>query len=152
MLGRNPLCSCPASKGKRLRARVAPTQCSWADRWERCTERRFLSPSRGCTEWRIWDSILCEGSRLGTGRVGVSTWGYLKPDRTPFPGRDWTPGKGRLHPGLPHFLPSCRIEVTTNWEDLQNRQIRIKNPPAGYISARKKTARGIPKGPILNFS
>ena len=61
MLGRDTLRIYPASKGKEVRVQFAPTECGWAERSERCTERGFLGPSPAQLEGQR----LCRVQSLG---------------------------------------------------------------------------------------
>ena len=147
MLGRDPVHSCPAQEGRGLRVRFAPTQCSWAERSERCTARGFLglSPAQLAGQrlcrGRGWDFVCCKDTGLGTGRV-----------RAEQPHRACSPRRLNLQEGKVNPDPtSCRIKSTTNEEDLQNRQVRLKNPLQDEYP-QENTERGTPKGPILNCS
>ena len=140
MLARDLKCSCPANKGKGLRAWFAPTQCSWADWSKRWTMRGFLGPNseqqveRRLHRGRVWGLCLLWRQRTGPGKVGGEHLILFKAIQSPLAWQRLNLQEGKVNPDP----ISCRIESTTREYYQQNRHLKFKKTRTGSISTRER--------------
>ena len=151
MLGRDPMCSCPANKRTRSKAQFPPTENSWARRSENCTAKGFLVPAQhdqqagGYAKWRVQDCVYYEGSGLGIRQERVEHMRSFTTRQNPFPWQNSNLWKRKDVPS-PHHLEDCKHYI--QWGNSAEQAGQAQEPPAGCISTEEKPEENLQKDPV----
>ena len=139
MLVRDPVHSCPASKGKGLWAWFAPSECSWAERSEKCRVRGFLSPSLA----QLAGQRLCRMERSGLCLLrGQWAWSWTGGSGAPEIIYSWTAPPSLAWEGKDAPSPHCMQDHKHHQRGSSEKEVeQAQEPLAGHTSAKERQKR-----------
>ena len=147
MLGRNSTCSCLPARGKDWRLCFLLLSAA-GQIYQEVKSKGISQPqrgaagrARGCTKWRVWASVCFKGNGLGTGIAGAEHLRLYKARESPLLWWRWNL--------LAKVVPSPYLLQD---QERSAKQLGQAQEHCRVHFRKRKTARGTPKGLILNFS